>query len=70
MDNYPPCPYKSSFRKICVHKAGKTKISKKRRCSYKKPQNCPLYRDWLEIKLSCSRLAKNGYNDYNEGIDD
>ena len=64
------CPYKSKYSRFCDHKQGRKQKTKKKICPYKNQAKCPLYIEWLEIKKSCSRMAKNGYGDYNEGIDD
>ncbi len=57
-------------KKICVHVYGRKKTGKKKICPYNKNHsNCPLYKDWLEIKQTCNRLAENRYKEvFNEEI--
>ena len=44
------CPYLAATNK-CTHKSPIKRLSgKKRRCGYKRPQNCDMYCEWVEMR--------------------
>jgi len=62
-----PCPYHEKRIKACTHKDHQDnhRFNKnKPKCSHKNPEDCDLYIEWLELKKSCARLAKNKPEDY------
>jgi len=66
------CPYFAPRNKGCSHRTNNQKFSiwsKKSRCPYNNPRKCRLFIEWLEIKESITRLAKNRFKEYsNEGL--
>jgi len=60
------CPYLSSSSGQCTHKACKGIRNGKRYCGYKFPHNCKLFMEWITIKESITRMAKNGLDQHPE----
>jgi len=51
-NNSNGCPYRASCGKICTHKGCITTRKHKSFCHYNNENRCPMYLEWLEIKMA------------------
>ena len=61
------CIFFEARTQTCTHKHNHSKDftnKNRKRCRYKDITKCPYYMDWLEMKESIARMAKNNQEDY------
>lgn len=56
------CPYRASNNGQCTHKGTSSNRKGKRYCNYGDPNDCILFVEWDEIKISIDNIIKNDFS--------